>query len=121
MFATALTPEWIRTISTVFVGSALSVIVALILHLATKRDMYRRVVFTERIKAVRDLLEHARQVKDASVIAHARRNSGTATSAAREVEEAKERLWQRSLYHEIWSSSDTLVRSVKKFNAAVDP
>lgn len=102
------------------IGALLGAGVTLLIQWITRRDSYRQGAYTERAKAVQDLLNHARVVKDACVAAQAAQGTAQAAAAVQAVDDAKAALLRQGFFHDVWISEDRGVQSVRDFNAAIN-
>ena len=73
-----------------------------------------------RAKAVQDLLNHARRVKDACVRAQAAHCTPNAQAAVQAVDDAKTTLLQQAFFHDVWISEHRGVPSIRDFNSAIN-
>lgn len=101
-----------RELMVLLVGSMLGIISTLIVAWLSQRGEYRKGAYTERAKAVQDLLDHARSVKDACVKVQAGGSVNT-------LEEAMHALRRRAWWHDIWVGRRG-VTEIAKFTDALD-
>ena len=101
------------------VGALLGAGLTLLIQWVTRRDTYRQGAYSERAKAVQDLLNHARAVKDACVLAQAARGTAGAFAAVQAIDHAKAALLQQAYFHDVWISEERGVQSIRDFNAGV--
>jgi hypothetical protein len=102
------------------VAAVLGALLTLLIQWLTRRDSYRQGAYTERARAVQDLLNHARAVKDSCVRAQAVAQAPEASAAIQAVEAAKVALMRQAFFHDVWISEDRGVRSVRDFNSRID-
>ena len=102
------------------VGAILGAAVTLLIQCLGRRDTYRQGAYTERAKAVQDLLNHARVVKDACVHAQAAQNTPNAQAAVKAVDDAKAALLRQAFFHDVWISENRGVQSIRDFNDAIN-